>query len=82
MPVDGGPQTYEEALEAIRDGMTYINLHTETNAAGEIRGQLLALPPTDGGTTGATQTGILLMGLAAMALVLGFRRFAVRPVRP
>jgi len=82
MPVEGGPQTYEEGLEAIRDGMTYINLHTETNAAGEIRGQLLALPPTDAGTTGATQTGILLMGLAAMALVLGFRRFAFRPIRP
>lgn len=83
MPVEGGPQTYEEGLEAIRDGMTYVNLHTEMNGAGEIRGQLLALPPTDAATAGTTAPlGTLLMAVGAVALLLGFRRFAVRPIGP
>ncbi len=81
-PAEGGPQTYAEALDAIRDGMTYVNVHTEANGAGEIRGQLLALPPTDGVTTGmATPTGLLLLVAGGMALLLSFRRFASRPSR-
>lgn len=81
-PAEGGPQTYAEALDAIRDGMTYVNVHTEANGAGEIRGQLLALPPTDAGaaTTGVP-IGIALLSIGAVALLLGARRFAVRPVR-
>lgn len=33
-------------LRRIRAGSTYVNLHTKTNAAGEIRGQLTAGKPT------------------------------------
>lgn len=39
-PLDGGPQTFAEALTAIQDGNTYVNIHTEANPGGEIRGQL------------------------------------------
>jgi hypothetical protein len=42
VPADGGPQTYAEALAALRAGNTYVNLHTEANGPGEIRGQLVA----------------------------------------
>jgi hypothetical protein len=47
-PVDGGPQTYEDALAAMRAGNTYVNLHTEQNPPGELRAQLTAegLPDT------------------------------------
>ncbi len=80
VPVEGGPQTYEEGLEAIQDGMTYVNVHTEANGAGEIRGQLLALPPTDSGTTDSVALmSILLMAVGAAALIVGFRRFTFRP---
>ncbi|MBA2490089.1 MAG: CHRD domain-containing protein, partial [Chloroflexi bacterium] len=80
MAVENGPQTFAEALDAIRDGGTYVNVHTEMNQAGEIRGQLEAedLPPTDatGGAAG-NSLWIALLGLvAAAALVLGVRRFA------
>lgn len=81
MPVEDGPQTYEEGLDAIRDGMTYVNVHTEANAPGEIRGQLLALPPTDVGTAGTVApAAILLMAVGALALLVGLRRFAFRAV--
>jgi CHRD domain len=33
-------------LKAIRAGTTYVNVHTKTNAAGEIRGQVKAGKPT------------------------------------
>jgi hypothetical protein len=33
-------------LKTIRAGSTYVNLHTKTNAAGEIRGQVKAGKPT------------------------------------
>ncbi len=80
-PVEGGPQTYEEGLDAIRDGLTYVNIHTEMNGAGEIRGQLLALPPTDAPATGtALPISIMLMTIGAVALVFGFRRFALRAI--
>ncbi len=83
VPVEGGPQTYEEGLQAIRDGLAYVNVHTEANPAGEIRGQLILLPPTDASTTSTGMPiSIALLAVAAMALLLGFRRFAVRPVRP
>ncbi len=80
-PAEGGPQTYDEALDAIRDGMTYVNVHTEKNGAGEIRGQLLALPPTDASAASTGMPiGMALLASGAVALLLGFRRFAVRPI--
>lgn len=51
MAADGGPQSFAEALEAMRAGNTYVNLHTEANMPGEIRGQLTASGPT--GSPGA-----------------------------
>lgn len=78
--VADGPQTFEEGLEAIRAGETYVNVHTETNAPGEIRGQLeeADLPPTD--TADAVSRGsmalVLLLLVGAVALFLGARRFA------
>jgi hypothetical protein len=45
MAVDG-LATYEEALDEMRAGNTYVNLHTPDNAPGELRGQLT------GGTSG------------------------------
>lgn len=35
-----GWETLEDAVEAMRDGETYVNVHTEQNPQGEIRGQL------------------------------------------
>jgi hypothetical protein len=36
----GGIDTFEEALDAIRNGGTYINVHSSMHPTGEIRGQL------------------------------------------
>jgi hypothetical protein len=36
----GDVDTYDKALDAIRAGDTYVNLHTAANPGGEIRGQL------------------------------------------
>ena len=82
--VEGGPQTFAEALTAIRDGDTYINLHTEKNPAGEIRGQLRAVPDTAlSGSDSATSGGwisLLVLTIAGVAFVVGYRRFAARPI--
>jgi hypothetical protein len=82
-PVEDGPQTYQEALDAIRDGTTYINVHTEANPGGEIRGQLEALPPTstseDAGGSVPVAT-LLLLVMGGSVLLLGLRRFAT-PLR-
>jgi len=94
MPVEGGPQTFAEALQAIRDGNTYVNVHTMANMGGEIRGQLAATdhthddatpPPThthaadpQAGMTGVPPAA-LLVGLIGLAVfAFGLRRFAVR----
>lgn len=84
MPVEGGPQTFAEALDAIRAGDTYVNVHTAANPGGEIRGQLMPaddLPPTD--TANELPLGgltwISLLALAALAVVLvATRRFLAR----
>jgi hypothetical protein len=41
-PVPQGitPGEFDELLEAIRAGVAYVNVHTSTFPAGEIRGQL------------------------------------------
>lgn len=92
--VDGGPQTFAEALDAIRAGDTYFNIHTAENPPGEIRGQLTAVaPPADPPPLPPTSTTVpteappsgppptmLLLALAGLAaLWIGLRRFgAVR----
>lgn len=81
-PVDGGPQTFAEALAAIRAGDTYINIHTEMNPPGEIRGQLRVLPDTaTAGSSGlpGSGLGLLLLAVAGAAFVVGYRRLAARP---
>jgi hypothetical protein len=81
VPVEDGPQTYDEALAAIRDGVAYVNIHTQANPAGELRGQLRAAEPPD--TAAGSRTSapaslavILLFAMAGLGLVLGTRRFA------
>ena len=75
-PVDGGPQTYAEALAAIRGGESYVNLHTEANASGELRGQLNVLPDT--AAPNASKIGSLGIGLPAIVFaVIGLALFAV-----
>ena len=85
VPADGGPQTFEEALDAMRAGDTYVNVHTEANMSGEIRGQLAALPDTatpDEGTSSALRTELLLvLLLGAATFVLAARRFPLRQTR-
>ncbi len=82
-PADGGPQTFGEALAAMRDGDTYVNLHTEANPPGEIRGQLRLLPDTSaeaaGGLATGTGLGLLMLALAGAAFLTAYRRLAVRP---
>ena len=84
---EGLPADWAGVLAAIRAGDTYVNIHTEANGAGEIRGQLAAssAPPTDTGAaaTDQPQPGssvplALLVMVAAVALAVGLRRFATR----
>jgi hypothetical protein len=79
-PLDGGPQTFAEALAAIRAGQTYINLHTQANPGGEIRGQVMALPDTATGDTPAAPVPwtIVLAILGLAVLLAATRRFAAR----
>ena len=53
-----GAQTFAEALDAIRSGNAYVNVHTAAHPSGEIRGQLWASSTLQffGGTlSGATE---------------------------
>jgi len=87
-PVPGGPQTYEEALAAMRAGNTYVNLHTERNGAGELRAQLTAAAPdatppdtamtTEPGASGGLPWPALIALLGLVALTLAARRFLGR----
>jgi hypothetical protein len=86
--VDGGPQNFAEAVQAIRDGDTYVNVHTAAYPGGEIRGQLMGageppLPDTSAAeavpAAGGTAAVILLAAVALVTLLAGLRRFgAVR----
>lgn len=40
--MEGSAEITAEQMQMIQDGMTYINVHTEANPDGEIRGQVLA----------------------------------------
>jgi hypothetical protein len=79
-PVDNGPQTWEEALQAIRDGDAYVNIHTAANGAGELRGQLQGLPDTAVGdaqastTVGPSVLAMLFALFGAFALAVSLRR--------
>lgn len=39
-----GINTIDDALEALINGNTYVNIHSANNPAGEIRGQLVRVP--------------------------------------
>lgn len=41
-----GINTFSDAVKAMREGNTYIHIHTVTHGGGEIRGQILEAPPT------------------------------------
>jgi len=84
---DGLPADWDGVLAAIRDGDTYVNIHTAANPGGEIRGQLsgggagATTPPTDtvaiapNGTAGTPAA--LLLVVATLGLLAGLARFAV-----
>ena len=80
-PVENGPQTFTEAVEAIRDGNTYVNIHTARNPGGEIRGQLACRTP-DTSTSGSEATGSSsvpfagLLAVGVLALLLATRRLS------
>ena len=76
--LEGGPQTFEEGLAAIRDGMTYINLHTDENQGGEIRGQLRELPDTAVAGTQAPIADLMPVLLVALVALAAFAVFARR----
>lgn len=80
-PLENGPQTFAEAIEAIEAGDTYVNLHTADNPPGEIRGRLTAVPPdtaTSDGAPGVAPWALVLAVLGAAMLVPVARRFAAR----
>ena len=88
---DGLPADWDGALAAIRDGNTYVNIHTEANPGGEIRGQLAGggggggggatTPPTDtlspSSPNSATPPVALFVAVAALASIAVGTRFAV-----
>ncbi|MDG2104621.1 MAG: CHRD domain-containing protein, partial [Pirellulaceae bacterium] len=49
-------------MQAILDGRTYINVHTDAFEFGEIRGYLVAAVP-EPGTTGLVLAGAIFVGL-------------------
>ena len=79
---DGLPADWDGVLEAIRDGNSYVNIHTAQNQGGEIRGQLRGTPATDtelvGSTPGAQPATLLLAAAVIFGLLVAIRRFAVR----
>ena len=56
-----GTVTVTDAMEtAILDGLTYVNIHTERNPSGEIRGQIVNVPIPEPTTLSAIAAGGLL----------------------
>jgi len=83
---EGLPADWDGVLAAIRDGNSYVNIHTEANPGGEIRGQLEGgggpTPPrTDAATPlPASPTGspaAVLLVLATLGIFAGFTRLAI-----
>jgi CHRD domain/PEP-CTERM motif len=58
-----GISTFAEAVKAIQDGDTYINIHTVAFPGGEIRGQLTVVPEP-------STWFMVLLGLAVSGLAL------------
>ena len=56
-----GINTFPDAVNAFKQGNTYVNIHTTTFPAGEIRGQLV-LEPATGLLFSAGLVGLLLAG--------------------
>lgn len=82
----GGVTTFSGAVDAIRAGTTYINLHTAANSAGELRGQVgvtvsapqptttpaVTVPPTSTATTDPAAPAVpFLPTLAVLATAAG-----------
>jgi hypothetical protein len=63
----GNPYTVAQQEQDLRDGRWYINIHSSTYGAGEIRGQLLYVIPEP--EHYAALAGLALLGFA------GYRRF-------
>jgi hypothetical protein len=61
---NGGSLAATEAafIMAIRDGKSYLNIHTSAFPGGEIRGFLVAVPET------AASWSLMLLGLAGLGL--------------
>ncbi len=72
--VPDGPQTFAAAVRAIREGDTYVNIHTAANPGGEIRGQLACMPatstpdPIDPDAQSRLPVVLLVVALAGLAL--------------
>ena len=77
----GDVSTFAQAIDAIKHGRVYVNIHTAANPGGEIRGQVPALlPPTDvapGATApdGAPSGTVLLLVVGIAGLLVARRRF-------
>lgn len=41
---DQGIRSWEDFMQALQGGQTYINIHTAVNGGGEIRGQVIRVP--------------------------------------
>ena len=39
-PIEGSAELTEDQASAVLDGLTYVNIHTESHPGGELRGQL------------------------------------------
>jgi hypothetical protein len=87
---EGLPADWDGVLAAIRDGNAYVNIHTEANPGGEIRGQLAGgggggggatTPPTDTVSPSSATTSslplALFLAVAALASVAVGTRLAV-----
>ena len=76
----GDVTTFAGALDAIRAGNTYVNLHTAANPGGEIRGQLKTLlnTATDDPIAPAGTPVLLLIGVFAIAAAVAWMRPVAR----